>query len=125
MAEEETDLRRATRMVVQYLDELLEERMVGEFRDALSSADDKAIERLAAAEPTVGEWLADYLDATGSGSRTYDPLSGDGAPVAPSAVFRCPQGTLVWYRRFVGEPPPHCPTHDVDLIRVDEGTPTP
>ncbi|MFF9115812.1 hypothetical protein ACF09Y_09420 [Streptomyces massasporeus] len=123
MADEETDLHRAARLVVPYLDELIGERTPLELRDGLPLADDNAIRRLAATEPVVGEWLADYLDATESGLRTYNPLSGDSELVAPSAVFRCPQGTLIWYRRFVGEQPPRCPRHGVNLIRIDEGIP--
>ncbi|MCX4405338.1 hypothetical protein ACFV8Z_37545 [Streptomyces sp. NPDC059837] len=120
MTDDETDLHKAARIVLPHVDELLDAAAAQRLRAALDAADDDAIVRLAESAPAVGDWLADYLDATSSELRAYDPLAGDAQPVAPSAVFRCPVGTLVWYRRFTGETPPRCPTHDVDLVRAED-----
>jgi hypothetical protein len=125
MTDNETDLHKAARIVLPYVDELLDAAAAQRLRAALDAADDDAIVRLVEAAPAVGYWLADYLDATASKLRAYDPLAGDAQPVAPSAVFRCPLGALVWYRRFVGETPPRCPTHDIDLVRVEDEPPVP
>ncbi|WP_329530266.1 hypothetical protein OG568_03850 [Streptomyces sp. NBC_01450] len=120
MTDNETDLYKAARIVLPHVDELLDAAAAQRLRAALDAADDDAIVRLAESAPAVGDWLADYLDATASELRAYDPLAGDAQPVASSAVFRCPVGTLVWYRRSTGETPPRCPTHDVDLVRAED-----
>jgi hypothetical protein len=122
MRREHTVLREAAEAVTAHLAELLCAGQPRVFADRLRRApDDEHLIALARSEPAVGAWLADYLDAAGSRSRNYTRLPGDAGRVAPSARFRCPLGTLVWYRRFVGERPPRCPVHDVDLVRLDDG----
>lgn len=121
MPPEETEIRQAARAVIPFLDELLGAQRAEAFAEEISAApDDEHIVELAHSEPVVSEWIADYLDAATSSFR-YTGLAGDPVPVAPSAKFRCPQGTLVWYRRFVGVEPPKCPVHGVELVRADNG----
>lgn len=122
MPPEETEIRQAARAVIPFLDELLGAQRAEALAKEISAApDDERIVELASSEPAVSEWIADYLDAAASSFRDYTRLSGDPGPVALSAKFRCPQGTLVWYRRFVGVEPPKCPVHGVELVRVDNG----
>ena len=123
MKDERTALREAAEAATIHLAELLRTGSPEAFAHQLRGApDDEHLIALARTEPAVGAWLADYLDAAGSHFRDYTRLSGDAEPVAPSARFRCPLGTLVWYRRFVGERPPRCPVHDVDLVRLDDSS---
>ncbi len=69
-------------------------------------------------------WMRDYLASIASaGLRDFASLASDGTPLRPSAVFRCPQGGLTWYRRYVGETPPVCPLHQVALERVVDQDP--
>ena len=49
--------------------------------------------------------------------RNYRPLEGDMSPVGADK-FGCPQSDYVWYRPEVGTPPPRCPTHASQLIRM-------
>lgn len=121
---DEPDLRWAARSVTPYLPELVGPERARQLARLLAEArDDDRIVELAGDEAALAEWLADYLHAHTSTDRDYTGPVGDARPVKPSARFRCPQGSLVWYRRFVGDLPPRCPVHDVDLVRVrdDDG----
>ena len=64
MTDNETDLHKAARIVLPHVDELLDAAAAQRLRAALDAADDDAIVRLAESAPAVGDWLADYLDAT-------------------------------------------------------------
>ncbi|GAA0564709.1 hypothetical protein GCM10010172_55180 [Paractinoplanes ferrugineus] len=118
MASEESTVRRAVQAVRPHLPELLGPDLAGTFGAEIAAvADDEQLIVLVERQPRVREWLADYLEAVSSAPRDYTRLPGDAEFVRPSATFTCPLGTLVWYRRFVGEKPPKCPVHDVDLVR--------
>lgn len=46
----------------------------------------------------------------------YEPAPGHGEPV-DLPRFDCPLGDYTWYRRAIGQQPPNCPTHGVQLER--------
>ncbi|MEU4240745.1 hypothetical protein [Actinoplanes sp. NPDC026619] len=118
MASEESTIRRATAAMEPYLPELIGPGEAGAFAAELAAAsDDDALIAVVGQQTRVREWLSDYLEAVTSSQRDYARLSGDPEFVRPSATFTCPMGSLVWYRRFVGERPPKCPVHDVELER--------
>ena len=58
--------------------------------------------------------IAALLAVTGSGV-TYSPVPGDVQP--PDAPrYACPKGDYLWFRRHVGQPIRHCPTHRLPLV---------
>jgi hypothetical protein len=117
---EESSIRRAAVAVRSHLPELVGSDMADTFTAELAAApDDESLISVVSRQDRVREWMSDYLEAAASSERDYTRLSGDPGFVRPSATFTCPLGTLVWYRRFVGERPPKCPVHDVDLVRVE------
>ncbi|HKS46573.1 MAG TPA: hypothetical protein VJT49_15955 [Amycolatopsis sp.] len=119
MSKEESSIRRAAVAVRPYLPELIGTDIADTFTAELAAAsDDESLITVVSQQDRVREWMSDYLEAVASSERDYTRLSGDPGFVRPSATFTCPKGTLVWYRRFVGERPPKCPVHDVDLVRA-------
>jgi hypothetical protein len=119
VANEDSTLRRAAEAVLLHLPELIGPGLADAFGAKIAAAsNDEQLIAVVGQQAQVREWLSDYLEAVSSIPRDYTRLSGDAGFVAPSATFTCPKGTLVWYRRFVGEKPPKCPAHDVELVRV-------
>jgi hypothetical protein len=47
--------------------------------------------------------------------RSYAALPGSGQPVAMEQ-YRCPSNDFVWYRVYVEDGPPRCPTHGQVLV---------
>jgi hypothetical protein len=116
---EDSNVRRAADAVRPHLPELIGPDLADTFGAEIAAAsDDEELIALVGRQARVREWLSDYLEAESSTPRDYTRLSGDPGFVRPSATFTCPKGTLVWYRRFVGEKPPRCPVHDVELERT-------
>ncbi|MGW4064218.1 hypothetical protein ACWEGE_38420 [Amycolatopsis sp. NPDC004747] len=104
-----------------HLPELVETDLAATFTAELAAAvDDESLIIVISRQDRVREWMSDHLEAVAASERDYTRLSGDPGFVRPSATFTCPEGTLVWYRRFVGERPPKCLVHDVDLVRIEE-----
>ncbi|RSM44832.1 hypothetical protein DMA12_14900 [Amycolatopsis balhimycina DSM 5908] len=121
MSNEESSIRGAAAAVRPHLPELIGTESAGTFTAELAAApDDESLISVISRQDRVREWMSDYLEAVSASERDYTRLSGDPGFVRPSATFTCPEGTLVWYRRFVGERPPKCPVHDVDLVRTEE-----
>lgn len=121
MTSEESPIRRAAAAVRSHLPELVGPDAADAFTAELAAAsDDESLIGVVGRQDRVREWMSDYLEAVASSERDYTRLSGDPGFVRPSATFTCPLGTLVWYRRFVGERPPKCPVHDVDLVREEK-----
>jgi hypothetical protein len=50
--------------------------------------------------------------------RGYSPLPGRTSPI-PMEKYSCPRGDFDWYRRAAGVPVPLCPTHRIQLVKVD------
>lgn len=78
--------------------------------------------QLLQSEPEVRTWAATFLE-TGHPPRytergDYQPLPGSGEAV-PATRYSCPERDFAWYRAFLDEPPPRCPTHDRALVRED------
>jgi hypothetical protein len=120
VTKEESSIRRAATAVRPHLPELIGTDVTDAFTAELAAAsDDEGLIAVIGSQDRVREWTSDYLEAVASSERDYTRLSGDPGFVRPSATFTCPEGTLVWYRRFVGERPPKCPVHDVDLVRTE------
>ncbi|MGW3960050.1 hypothetical protein ACWED2_09510 [Amycolatopsis sp. NPDC005003] len=121
MSNEESSIRGAAAAVRPHLPELIGTESAATFTAELAAApDDESLVSVISRQDRVREWMSDYLEAVSASERDYARLSGDPGFVRPSATFTCPEGTLVWYRRFVGERPPKCPVHDVDLVRTEE-----
>jgi hypothetical protein len=121
VSNEESSIRRAAVAVRPHLPELIGTDLADTFTAELAAAsDDESLITVVSRQDRVREWMSDYLEADAATERDYARLSGDPGFVRPSATFTCPEGTLVWYRRFVGERPPKCPVHDVDLVRTEE-----
>ncbi len=119
MASDESPIRRAAAAVRPHLPELVGTETADAFTaELVAASDDEGLITVVSRQAWVREWMADYLEVVTSSERDYTRPSGDPAFVRPSATFTCPEGTLVWYRRFVGERPPKCPVHDVDLVRT-------
>ncbi|MCC8452779.1 hypothetical protein [Streptomyces rochei] len=73
-------------------------------------------------EPEVRTWAAYFLE-TGNPPRyaergDYQPLPGSGEAV-PATRYSCPERDFAWYRAFLDEPSPRCPTHGYPLVRED------
>ncbi|MFB6679372.1 hypothetical protein ACFCWG_44700 [Streptomyces sp. NPDC056390] len=73
-------------------------------------------------EPELRTWAAYFLE-TGNPPRytergDYQPLPGSGEAV-PATRYSCPEHDFAWYRAFLDEPPPRCPTHGQALVRED------
>ncbi|MET9388621.1 hypothetical protein ABZY09_48705 [Streptomyces sp. NPDC002928] len=73
-------------------------------------------------EPELRTWAAYFLE-TGNPPRytergDYQPLPGSGEAV-PATRYSCPEHDFAWYRAFLDEPPPRCPTHGHPLVRED------
>ena len=72
--------------------------------------------------PELRTWAAGFLE-TGAPPRYaerggYQRLPGSGEAV-PAERFDCPEGDFVWYRAFLDERVPRCPTHATPLVRQD------
>lgn len=68
---------------------------------------------------TVNHMVADTSHPSGSEpNSSYSPLMGSQARVA-SPRYRCPVANChqTWYRHEAEETIPHCPIHDVVLVR--------
>jgi hypothetical protein len=119
VASDDSTVRRAADAVRPHLPELIGPDLADAFgAEIAAAADDEQLIALVARQARVREWLSDYLEVVSSTQRDYPRLSGEAGFVRPSATFTCPKGSLVWYRRFVGERAPKCPVHDVDLVRA-------
>jgi len=70
-----------------------------------------------AERPQTDDWLRRYL-AGGDEEATTKGYSGLPGPVAPVGAqrYECPQGDVVWYRRYVGQQIPTCRTHQILLV---------
>ncbi|CAL9554021.1 hypothetical protein SUDANB15_04470 [Streptomyces sp. enrichment culture] len=73
-------------------------------------------------EPELHTWAAHFLE-TGNPPRyaergDFQPLPGSGEAV-PATRYSCPERDFAWYRAFLDEPPPRCPTHGHSLVRED------
>ncbi|MFF5923383.1 hypothetical protein ACFY8C_34460 [Streptomyces flavochromogenes] len=73
-------------------------------------------------EPEIHTWAAHFLE-TGLPPRhtergIYQPLPGSGEAV-PAVRYFCPEHDFAWYRAFLDESPPRCPTHGQPLVRED------
>jgi hypothetical protein len=76
-------------------------------------------------EPELRTWAAAFL-AAGIPPRYveragYQRLAGSGEAV-PASRFACPDGDFAWYRAFLDEPVPQCPTHRCPLVQQDQSS---
>ncbi|MFF4219158.1 hypothetical protein [Streptomyces nondiastaticus] len=73
-------------------------------------------------EPELRTWAAHFLESGNPPRYTergdYQPLPGSGEAV-PATRYSCPDRDFAWYRAFLDESPPRCPTHGHPLVRED------
>jgi hypothetical protein len=99
------------------LADLLADLGIGGDRDQVR----RAILETLARDWVTHNWGSEFLAAgrpPGSQQheiRTFEQVPGRPVP-PPPLRYVCPKGDLSWYRRVVGESPPKCNTHGIDLV---------
>jgi hypothetical protein len=82
---------------------------------------EKQIADLLAIRESTRAWMSGYLARRKAGIRFggYEAPPGDPSPIA-ALLYTCPEDDYIWPRRAAGQQIPHCPTHHILLIPLEE-----
>jgi hypothetical protein len=132
------DIVQAARDIQPYLSELLSipdantlrEQLAASLAEESGTALPEKLWVLLTAMPTTEAWVRRYLESRESIAailpqvRTYHPLSGREEAIA-SPRYRCPVASCqrTWYRPDVTAVIPHCPIHNVLMVRDSKAVP--